>query len=141
MAYFESRQQYIQVFQEFWARAIKIDDVFQKLLDSKILVRFDVTKPDITMVIDFKNEGPDGARGTLTFEPPTGEPDIIVSSKSDITNKFWQGKLRTSIAMAKGDVKLQGSISKALGLIGKIKPLESVYIEVLKDLHMDDLLL
>lgn len=141
MTFFESKEQYIQVFEEFWSRAIKMQDVYEKLCESKILVRFDVSQPDLTMTIDFKNEGPNGQMGTLTFEPSSEEPDIVVSSKSDVTNKFWQGKLRTSIAMAKGDVKLKGSIAKALGLIGKIKPLEVVYIEVLKDLGLNQLIM
>ena len=141
MTFFESKEQYIQVFETFWSRAIKIQDVYEKLCESKILVRFDVTQPDVTMVIDFKNAGPDGQIGTLTFEPGNEEPDIVVSSKSDVTNKFWQGKLRTSIAIAKGDVKLKGSVTKALGLIGKIKPLESVYLDVLKDLQLNQLIM
>ncbi|MFW9803644.1 MAG: SCP2 sterol-binding domain-containing protein [Candidatus Thorarchaeota archaeon] len=141
MTFFESKEQYIRVFETFWSRAIKIQDVYEKLLESRILVRFDVTQPDVTMIIDFKNEGPDGQIGTLTFEPGNEEPDIVVSSKSDVTNKFWQGKLRTSVAIAKGDVKLKGSVPKALGLIGKIKPLEAIYIEVLKDLGYDQLLI
>ncbi|MFX0107933.1 MAG: SCP2 sterol-binding domain-containing protein [Candidatus Hodarchaeota archaeon] len=141
MTFFESKDQFIQVFEEFWSRAIKIQNVYDKLCESKVIVRFDVTELDISMTIDFKNAGPNGEVGTINFDQDSVEPEITVSSKSDVTNKFWQGKLRTSIAMAKGDVKLKGSISKGLGLIGKIKPLEAVYIGVLKDLGLDQLLI
>jgi hypothetical protein len=141
LTFFENKEQFIQVFETFWSRAIRIQDVYEKLRESNIIVRFDVTQPDVTMVIDFRNEGPDGQIGTLSFEPGNEEPDIVVSSKSDVTNKFWQGKLRTSIAIAKGEVKLKGSITKALGLIGKIKPLEAVYAEVLRDLGLNQLLM
>jgi hypothetical protein len=141
LTFFENKEQFIQVFETFWSRAIRIQDVYEKLRESNIIVRFDVTQPDVTMVIDFRNEGPYGQIGTLSFEPGNEEPDIVVSSKSDVTNKFWQGKLRTSIAIAKGEVKLKGSITKALGLIGKIKPLEAVYAEVLRDLGLNQLLM
>ncbi|MHA2386682.1 MAG: SCP2 sterol-binding domain-containing protein [Candidatus Thorarchaeota archaeon] len=141
MTFFESKEQYIQVFEEFWSRAIAMPDVYEKLCESKIIVRFDVTQPDLTMTLDFKNEGPDGKIGTMSFEHGSEEPEIVVSSKSDVANKFWQGKLRTSIALAKGDVKLKGPITRALGLIGKIKPLEAIYIEVLKDLGLNQLLM
>ena len=141
MTFFESKEQFIQVFREFWSRALAIQEVYEKLVESKIIVRFDVTQPELAMTLDFRNEGPDGQIGTMSFEPDSEQPDIVVSSKSDVTNKFWQGKLRTSIAMAKGDVKLKGSIAKGLGLIGKIKPLEAVYIEVLKDLGLNQLLI
>ena len=138
MVFYESEEQFKQVFDEFWSRAITIEDVYEKLCKSEIIVRFDIEQPDMTMTIDFKNKGPDGKQGKMSYEY-TEEPDIVVWSKSDVTNKFWQGKLRTSIAMAKGEVKLQGSITKGLGLIGKIKPLYPVYIEVLKDLGLNHL--
>jgi hypothetical protein len=140
MVFFESEEQLKQVFDAFWPRAITVKEVYEKLCKSEIIVRFDIEQPDMTVTIDFKNIGPDGKQGILSYEA-TEEPDIIVWSKSDVTNKFWQGKLRTSIAMAKGEVKMQGSITKGLGLIGKIKPLYAIYIEVLKDLGLNHLLI
>ena len=139
MVFFESEEQLKKVFDEFWPRAIAVEDVYDKLCKSEIIVRFDIEQPDMTVTIDFKHKGPDGKQGILSYEA-SEEPDIVVWSKSDVTNKFWQGKLRTSIAMAKGEVKMQGSITKGLGLIGKIKPLYPIYIEVLKDLGLNHLL-
>ena len=139
MTFFESKEQLIQVFEEFWPRAIAIPDVYEKLCKSEIIARFDIEEPDAQMTIDFKNIGPDGKQGILSFDS-LAEPEISVWSKSDVTNKFWQGKLRTSIAMAKGEVKISGSVMKGLGLIGKIKPLHPIYIQVLKDLGFDSLL-
>lgn len=139
MVHFESKEQMKQVFDEFWSRAVEIESVFGNLKRSNILVRFDVEEPDAVMTIDFKNPGPDGEIGSLTYET-CENPDIVVWSKSDVTNKFWQGKLRTSVAMVKGEVKLTGSVTKGLGLIGTIKPLYEVYIQVLKDLGLERML-
>ncbi|MHA2142861.1 MAG: SCP2 sterol-binding domain-containing protein [Candidatus Thorarchaeota archaeon] len=141
MTFFENKEQFIQVFEAFWDRAIAMQDVYEKLCETKLIVRFDVTQPDLSMTLDFKNQDPDRKIGTLSFESVREEPDIVVSSKSDATNKFWQGKLRTSIAMAKSDIKLKGSITKGLGLIGNIKPLEEVYIGVLQDLGLTQLII
>ena len=138
MTFFESKEQLIQVFEEFWPRAIALEDVYKKLCKSEIIVRFDIEQPDMTVTIDFKNLGPDGKQGLIMYEAGP-EPHITVWSKSDVTNKFWQGKLKTSVAMARGQVKLKGSISKGLGLIGKIKPLHPIYIQVLKDLGLEHL--
>jgi hypothetical protein len=43
--------------------------------------------------------------------------------------------------MARGQVKLDGSVAKALGLLSKIKPLYAVYPEILKELGMDDMVI
>ncbi len=139
MTFFESKEQLMQVFEEFWPRAIAIPHVYERLCESEIIARFVVEQPELEVTIDFKSKGPDGKQGILSFDSNI-EPEITVYSKSDVTNKFWQGKLRTSVAMAKGDVKISGSVMKGLGLIGKIKPLHPVYIQVLKDLGLERLL-
>lgn len=112
----------------------------EKLKKSKVVVRFDIEQPEIHMTINFRDPGPEGEIGTLSFDSDA-EPEIIVWSTSETTNKFWQGKLNTTIAMARGQVKLQGSVSKALGLLSKIKPLYKIYPEVLKEKGLDHMVL
>ncbi len=139
MPFYESKEQLMQVFETFWPRALANEDVYEKLVKSKIVVRFDIEQPEIHVTIDFKNPGPDGKLGTLSFDS-TVQPEIAVWSNSETTNKFWQGKLNTTVAMAKGQVKMQGSIAKALGLLSKIKPLFKVFPEVLRDLSLDHMI-
>ncbi|MCK5239793.1 MAG: SCP2 sterol-binding domain-containing protein [Candidatus Thorarchaeota archaeon] len=136
MPFYESTEQLKEVFETFWPRAKSKVEVFEKLVKSEIVVRFDIEQPELHVTIDFKNPGPDGELGTLSFDS-TLEPEIIVWSTSETTNKFWQGKLNTTFAMAKGQVKMKGSISKALGMLSKIKPLFKIFPEVLKDMGLD----
>ena len=140
MPFYESTEQLQQVFENFWPRVLEMEDVYQKLLKSGVIVRFDIENPEIHVTIDFKNPGADGKVGSISFDSKV-EPEIIVWSTSETTNKFWQGKLNTTIAMAKGEVKMQGSIAKALGLLSKIKPVFKVYPEVLRDMGLHDMVL
>ena len=140
MPFYESTEQLKQVFENFWPRAAADESVFEKLAKSEVVVRFDIEQPELHVTIDFKNPGPDGKIGTLSFDS-NFEPEIIVWSTSETTNKFWQGKLNTTIAMAKGQVKMKGSISKALGLLSKIKPLFKIYPEILREMGLDDMVL
>ncbi|MDF1541138.1 MAG: SCP2 sterol-binding domain-containing protein [Candidatus Thorarchaeota archaeon] len=135
MPFYESTEQLKQVFETFWPCALANEDVYEKMVKSGMVVRFDIEQPEIHVTIDFKNPGPDGKLGTLSFDS-TAEPEITVWSTSETTNKFWQGKLNTTVAMAKGQVKMQGSIAKALGLLSKIKPLFKIFPEVLRDLDL-----
>ncbi|MHA1908434.1 MAG: SCP2 sterol-binding domain-containing protein [Candidatus Thorarchaeota archaeon] len=139
MPFYESTEQLEEVFNKFWPLAITQEDVYAKLVKSGIIVRFDIVQPEIHVTIDFKNPGPDGKLGTLSFDS-TAEPEITVWSTSETTNKFWQGKLNTTIAMAKGQVKMEGSIAKALGLLSKIKPLFKIFPEVLKEMDLHHML-
>ncbi len=139
MPRFENAEQLKAVFERFWNKVIELEDVMQKLAKSKVVVRFDIEDPDVQVTINFREPGPDGRVGTLSFESEV-TPDIVVWSKSETTNKFWQGKLNTTIAMARGQVKIQGPVAKALGLLSKIKPLYKVYPEVLREMGLDHML-
>lgn len=134
--YFDDSEQLKDVFEEFWKRAKQNEEVMEKLEKSGIIVRFDIEQPELHVTIDFKNPDPDGELGTLAFDSDA-DPEISVWSTSETTNKFWQGKLNTTIAMAKREVKMEGSIPKALGLLSKIKPLFKVFPQVLRDKGLD----
>ncbi|MFW9962533.1 MAG: SCP2 sterol-binding domain-containing protein [Candidatus Sifarchaeia archaeon] len=140
MTGFESKEQFQEIFNRFWVKAREHTAIMEKLAKSQVVVRFDIEDPEVHMTINFRDPGPNGEIGTLTFDSNV-EPEISVWSKSETTNKFWQGKLNTTVAMARGQVKLDGSVAKALGLLSKIKPLYDVYPEILKEMELDHLLL
>jgi hypothetical protein len=139
MPFYESTEQLQQVFENFWPRVLEMEDVYNRLVKSGIIVRFDIEQPEIHVTIDFKNPGPDGKLGTISFDSDA-EPEIAVWSTSETTNKFWQGKLNTTIAMARGQVKMKGSIAKALGLLSGIKPVFKVFAEVLREMGLERML-
>ena len=140
MTGFESKEQFQEVFSKFWEKAIQDSEVVEKLTKAKIVVRFDIEEPEVHMTINFRDPGPNGEIGTLSFDSDAS-PEIIVWSKSETTNKFWQGKLNTTVALARGQVKLEGSVAKALGLLSKIKPLYAIYPEVLNELGLESLII
>jgi putative sterol carrier protein len=140
MTGFESKEQFQEIFSKFWEKATENTEIMEKLAKSQVVVRFDIEDPSLHMTINFRDPGPNGEIGTLTFDSDV-EPEIIVWSKSETTNKFWQGKLNTTVAMARGQVKLDGSVAKALGLLSKIKPLYAVYPEILKEMGLDNMIL
>ena len=140
MVSFESKEQMVEVFNEFWARALQEQEVMEKLKKSGLVIRFDIEDPTVHLTINFRDEPADGSYGTLSFDSDAS-PDLTVWSKSETTNKFWQGKLNTTVAMARGQVKMEGSIAKALGLLSKIKPLYKIFPEVLRDKGLDHLLI
>ncbi len=140
MPAFESKEQMQEVFKKFWLKVIEQTETMEKLAKSQVVVRFDIEDPTFQFTINFRDPGPNGEIGTINFDSDV-EPEISVWSKSETTNKFWQGKLNTTVAMARGKVKLDGSVAKALGLLSKIKPLYSLFPEILKEEGLDHMLL
>ncbi|MHA2134130.1 MAG: SCP2 sterol-binding domain-containing protein [Candidatus Thorarchaeota archaeon] len=140
MPFFESTEQFKEVFNRFWELCKEEKEVMEKLAKSQVVVRFDIEQPEVHFTFNFRDPGPDGDVGTLTYDADV-EPEISVWSTSETTNKFWQGKLNATIAMARGRVKLQGSVAKALGLLSKLKPLYLLWPEVLKEKGLDHMVL
>ncbi len=140
MPFYESSEQLQEVFEKFWVLAKQDEEVMGKLAKSQVVVRFDIEQPELHVTMNFRNPGPDGEIGTMAFSSHV-EPEISVWSTSETTNKFWQGKLNATVAMAKGQIKMQGSVAKALGLLSKIKPLYKVYPAVLKEMGLDNMVL
>ena len=136
MPAYESKEQFVNVFNKFWAKATEHTEIMEKLAKSQVVVRFDIEDPEVHLTINFRDPGPNGEIGTLTYDSDV-EPEISVWSKSETTNKFWQGKLNATVAIARGKVKLDGSMAKALGLLSKIKPLYQVFPEILKEEGLD----
>jgi hypothetical protein len=140
MPFFESTEQLQEVFKRFWAKAMQETEVMEKMKASKVVVRFDIVQPEIHVTINFRDPDSQGKTGTISFDSKV-EPEIRVWSTSETTNRFWQGKLNATIAMAKGEVKMEGSISKALGLLSKIKPLFRIFPQALKEMGLERMIL
>jgi putative sterol carrier protein len=75
---------------------------------------------------------------------PTPE-EVKVDSTSinddDIYNKFYQDKINVMMAMVKGQIKSQGNMTAALKFLPMLKPVFKMYIEVLREVGREDLII
>jgi hypothetical protein len=69
------------------------------------------------------------------------EPVVEMKMKSEIANRYFQGKENVPIALARGRIKARGSIQKTLKLIPITKPIYKIYRDMLEDEGYDRLLL
>lgn len=93
------------------------------------------TDPDATMLIDFP-----GKRVLTGAEAEAGTSTVQLRMSSDNANRFWQGKLNFTLAMAQRKVKLDGKRSVALKLLPLTQPLFDEYKATLKAAGREDLL-
>ena len=100
-----------------------------------LVVRLIQTDPDCELIIDFEGQK------VLTGAAAEGVPSSVqLRMSSDNSNKFWQGKLNFTLAMAQRKVKLDGKRSVALKLLPLTGPIFEKYIESLQAAGRDDLL-
>jgi putative sterol carrier protein len=117
-------------------KATKEPSFIEATAGTGLVVRLIQTDPDATMIIDFPGQK------VITGEAAEGMPaSVQLRMSSDNSNKFWQGKLNFTLAMAQRKVKLEGKRSVALKLLPLTAPLFDTYRQLLKDTGREDLLI
>jgi putative sterol carrier protein len=100
-----------------------------------LVIRLIQTDPYCEMIIDFEGQK------VLTGAAAEGVPSSVqLRMSSDNSNKFWQGKLNFTLAMAQRKVKLDGKRSVALKLLPLTGPIFEKYIGALTEAGRTDLL-
>ncbi|MFJ8816623.1 SCP2 sterol-binding domain-containing protein [Amycolatopsis thermoflava] len=117
-------------------RAVKEPSFIEATAGTGLVVRLVQNDPDATMIIDFPGQK------VLTGAAAEGAPSTVqLRMSSDNSNRFWQGKLNFTLAMAQRKVKLEGKRSVALKLLPLTGPLFETYKQLLTDAGRADLLL
>jgi len=119
-----------------FATAVTTDEIVEATKDTKLVVRLIVTEPDAEIVIDFPQAK------VLTGAAADGvDSTVQLTMSAENNNKFWQGKLNFTMAMAQRKVKMEGNRTAALKLLPLTGPLFQAYRETLKAEGRDDLLM
>jgi putative sterol carrier protein len=119
-----------------FSAAVAIDDFAATARETGLVVRLIVTEPDCEMIIDFP------AGKVLTGPAADGlDSTVQLTMSGDNSNKFWQGKLNFTMAMAQRKVKMEGNRAAALKLLPLTGSLFEIYRETLKAEGREDLLL
>jgi hypothetical protein len=130
MPAFTDTEDLYKVMEELWRRISKNKEISQKLLKSRLIVRFAYREPDGWVTID----GSDGETIRVTIDRRGPEPVIEMRMKSDFAHSFWMGKENVTMAMMQGKIVSTGPVNKALALLPAVKPAFSIYNNVIEDL-------
>lgn len=118
-----------------FTKAVNEQSFIDATKDTGLVVRLIQTDPAAELIIDFP------AQKVFTGAAADGVPSTVqLRMSSDNSNKFWQGKLNFTLAMAQRKVKLEGKRSLALKLLPLTQPLFAQYIQMLKDSGREDLI-
>lgn len=109
-------------------------DLVAALQPTGIVLRITYTDPDAVITVDM----PGSELHTGAGNGPA--PNIELFMSADTGNRFWLGKVVLPVALAKGDVRAKGPVSKLLKLLPTAKQLFGPYRRMLEDRGRDDLL-
>ncbi len=128
MATFESSERLRDVLGGFFEFLLTQDSMAKKLLDSKLILKFNYREPDLSITIDLKGE-----QAIITYNDTGKAPEVEMSMKADVAHRFWQGKVNLAIALARREMVAKGPIPKILRLLPVIRPAYELYPKYLQE--------
>jgi hypothetical protein len=115
--------------------ALADPDLGPRLRGTGLVLRQQCTDPDSALVVDLP--GGTVRRGS---DPAAPVPHATMTMATATANAYWQGTVNLTFAMARGTVKVEGTVTRLLQLAPLAKRLFPVYTERLRADGRDDLL-
>lgn len=109
----------------------RVNEAGNTIRKAGVCVVFRFSQPDAVLVVDGRYPPP-GQFYQVKKEIHEEEPDIIVHMTGDTAHQFLSGKIRPSLALATGAMRLKGSKAKALRLLKAISPALMLYPDYLR---------
>lgn len=141
MPYFQDSAQVYATIGELMERAKTDAVVAQKIAKSGVILQFRYTHPDAVTTVNAKTKPSQPGMYLEVIQGETSlKPDIVMTMTADTANLFWNKKINLVAALAKGQIKLQGSQMKVLSLLPAIEPLYERYRALLREKGLESLI-
>jgi len=128
MGLFESSEKFEEVLGGFFGQLADTPSIADKLLASKLIIRFTYSDPDIVLLIDCSGDKLDIRPGDTKTKA-----DVEMSMTADIAHKFWFGKVNLMAALTRKHMVAKGPIPKIMKLLPAIKPSYAMYPKYLEE--------
>ena len=128
MGLFNSSEKFEEVLGGFFGQVSDTQPVADKLLASKLIIRFIYTDPDVVIVVDCS-----GNKVGVRLGDTETKAEVEMSMSADIAHKFWFGKVNLMAALTRRQMVAKGPIPKILKLLPAIKPTYAMYPKYLED--------
>jgi SCP-2 sterol transfer family protein len=128
MGMFKTAEKFEEVIGGFFQLIADTPLVADKLLKSKMIIRFMYSDPDLTVVVDCSGD-------KAVVRPHDTETKAIVemSMSADIAHRFWFGMVNLTKALTRKEMIAKGPIPKVLKLLPAIKPTYAMYPKYLDE--------
>jgi hypothetical protein len=126
MGMFESKEKFEEVLGGFFKLMADTPKIADKLLASKLIIRFIYSDPDLVIVVDCSGD-------KIDVRPNDKDTKAIVemSMSADIAHRFWFGKVNLTSALTRKEMIAKGPIPKVLKLLPAVQPSYAMYPQYL----------
>jgi hypothetical protein len=141
MSQFKSEAEFRKVFEQIFVLMNQHPEVGKTLRDAQAPHKFEITDYGLEFHVTFAEPAAEKKGKYLRWQwgEPDWDPMITLVMKSDVANRFFQGKESIAAAVMLGRVKLRGPMTKILELAPVTKPIYPVYRQWLEENGYDHL--
>jgi hypothetical protein len=112
------------------------DELAPRFRKADTIVQYRYTEPEAVITVGLK----EGLPGDVDFGETEMEPEVTMSMNADTGHRFWLGKVNVTTAIARGEIKAEGPVSKILRLVPLTKPVFPRYRALLEADGRQDLI-
>ncbi|QTJ70705.1 hypothetical protein HYG77_35170 (plasmid) [Rhodococcus sp. ZPP] len=124
MATYQSTEEIYEVFVPFYERLTADPEVGPKFVKANTSFRIRHHDPEAVFLLDATQDPAVLSYGT---EAETREPEVELLMSGDDGHKFWLGKLNLPVSLARKKIKVQGGVTKLMGLVPALQPAYTQY--------------
>ena len=119
MAYFSDAQEVYDTIGKLMQDAATDDELAPKFRKANTIVRYEYRDPESAITVRLQ----EGQPGDVDFGASDMEPEVTMTMEADTAHRFWLGGVNVTVALARGQIKASGPVSKILKLVPLAKPL------------------
>lgn len=128
MPYFNDAQEVYDTVGKLFVQLADDEELAPKFRKADTIVQYAYTEPESTITVRLQ----EGQPGDVDFGESEMEPEVTMRMKADTAHRFWLGKVNVTMAIARGEMKPQGPVSKILRLVPLTKPVFPRYKAMLE---------
>jgi hypothetical protein len=136
MPYFKDEQDVYNTIGKLFNDLLADDELRPKFQQANTIVQYRYRKPDSVITVKML---PD-QEGQVDCGASEMEPEVTMTMDADVAHRFWLGKVNVTVALARGQMRAKGPVSKILKLVPLTKPIFPRYKEQLRTTGREDLL-
>jgi hypothetical protein len=136
VGYFKDGQEVYETIGRLHVDLANDAELFARYQRANTIVQFVHRNPDAVITTRLV----EGSAGRVDFGPTDMEPEVVLTLDADVAHRFWLGRVNATIALARGQIRARGPVTKVLRLLPIARPVYARYREQLEAQGREDLI-
>ena len=136
MAYFKDADEVYKYIGRLFEQLAEDEELAPKFRKANTIVQYKYRDPESQITVRLQ----EGQDGQVDCGETTMEPEVVMTMDADLAHRFWLGEANVTTALARGQLRAVGPVTKVLKLLPDIQPIFPRYRALLEEDKREDLL-